>query len=71
MTHLTETSRLPLGAISIHRAVAAVLGAVAELRDRYAVYRTVRALDALSDRQLDDVGLTRGDLNDLRRHGLV
>jgi len=32
---------------------------------RYAQYRAARSLHALSDRQLRDIGITRGQINDV------
>ncbi|MFD1344684.1 DUF1127 domain-containing protein [Litorisediminicola beolgyonensis] len=37
--------------------------AATELRLRAEIHRTRRQLSALSDRELDDIGLTRGDID--------
>ncbi|MEL7349159.1 MAG: DUF1127 domain-containing protein [Pseudomonadota bacterium] len=66
MTHLTQTQRLPLGAITVHGLVDRFYAIAEQLRGAYAQYRTVRTLERLSPRQLDDIGLTRGDVEDMR-----
>lgn len=63
MAEINATSRVPFGAIATYGAVQAV----ANLRDRittwYAVRSTRKALNALSDRELADIGLTRADVD--------
>ena len=63
-----ETSRTaPFGAISIFRAVQGVssmLAAVAAWNDARV---TRKALSKLSDRELDDIGLCRGDIETITR----
>ena len=63
-----ETSRTaPFGAISIYRAVQAVsalLSAVANWNDARV---TRKALSKLTDRELDDIGLCRGDIERIGR----
>jgi uncharacterized protein YjiS (DUF1127 family) len=44
---------------------------IAALRAWLDTRRTERALSKLSDRELDDIGLTRGDINDIARGGSV
>ncbi|MFN3972997.1 MAG: DUF1127 domain-containing protein [Gemmobacter sp.] len=62
----TETTRpAPFGAITTYRFVAtlsAVLGALAAWNDARV---TRNALGKLSDRELDDIGLCRGDIDRL------
>jgi uncharacterized protein YjiS (DUF1127 family) len=63
-----ETPRTaPFGAISIFRAVqniSAVMTAVANWNDARV---TRKALSKLSDRELDDIGLCRGDIERIVR----
>jgi uncharacterized protein YjiS (DUF1127 family) len=54
---------LPLGAITTHRLVSGALDLVARFRAWNEKRRTVRILEGLSARQLDDIGLTRGDID--------
>ncbi|MGL6208208.1 MAG: DUF1127 domain-containing protein [Paracoccaceae bacterium] len=63
-----ELSRAaPLGAISIFRSVP-VFGAVAASLSTWNDARLTRkALGRLSDRELDDIGLCRGDVDTLGR----
>ncbi|MEM6972183.1 MAG: DUF1127 domain-containing protein [Pseudomonadota bacterium] len=53
---------LPLGAITIHRIVKAVTVLRENLVARISRQRTLRTLNALNDRQLEDIGLTRADI---------
>lgn len=63
-----ESSRAaPFGAISIFRAVQAVSGAFASLSVWNAARVTRNSLGRLSDRELDDIGLCRGDIETLGR----
>jgi uncharacterized protein YjiS (DUF1127 family) len=52
----------PFGAIAIHRTVGAVSDLLVAIRDWNNARRTVAALSRLSDGQLDDIGLTKGDI---------
>jgi uncharacterized protein YjiS (DUF1127 family) len=65
MAYLTDTSRA-LGGISLAQRL---IQLPTTLSARFASYRTYRAtlaqLSALSDRGLDDVGLTRGMIRDV------
>ncbi|MEM9783950.1 MAG: DUF1127 domain-containing protein [Pseudomonadota bacterium] len=54
---------LPLGAITIHRIVSAFSALRDRLAERISRQRTLRTLNALDDRQLDDIGLTRADID--------
>lgn len=54
---------LPLGAITIHRVIATVTALRDRVAERISRQRTLRALNALDDRQLDDIGLTRADID--------
>ncbi|HUS53835.1 MAG TPA: DUF1127 domain-containing protein [Thermohalobaculum sp.] len=53
----------PLGAITIHRTVGAVSDLFVAIRDWNNARRTVAALSRLSAGQLDDIGLSRGDIS--------
>ncbi len=62
-----ETSRAaPFGAIATFRAVQVVLSIVDTFRNWNDARMTRIALDKLSDRELDDIGLCRGDIDQIR-----
>lgn len=62
-----ETSRAaPFGAIATFRAVQIVLSVVDAIRTWNDARLTRAALDKLSDRELDDIGLCRGDIDNIR-----
>ena len=52
----------PFGAIAIHRTVGAVSDLFVAIRDWNNARRTIAALSRLNDGQLDDIGLSRGDI---------
>lgn len=63
-----ETSRpAPFGAIATYRAVTALSSAFAAVRGWNDARVTRKALSKLSDRELDDIGLCRGDIETLGR----
>ncbi|MFN3721642.1 MAG: DUF1127 domain-containing protein [Paracoccaceae bacterium] len=63
-----ETTRTaPFGAISIFRAVQGVGGMFAAVSAWNDARITRKALSKLSDRELDDIGLCRGDIDKLTR----
>ena len=63
-----ETSRpAPFGAITTYRAVNGVGGIVAAFKAWNDARVTRKALSKLSDRELDDIGLCRGDIEMLGR----
>ena len=63
-----ETSRpAPFGAISIFRAVQGVSGMFDMLSNWNDTRVTRKALGKLSDRELDDIGLCRGDIEMIGR----
>ena len=68
-TTYTRTAVAPFGAITVQRAVTALSGVVATLRAWNDTRRTIVALRALSAAQLDDIGLTRADIEDFGRNG--
>ena len=55
--------RRPLSLAPVSRAFARLSEGWAERAQRRETYR---ALDRLSDRELDDIGLTRADVDDMR-----
>ncbi len=59
----------PLGAVAIHRAVGALSGLVAAIREQNDARRTVAALRYLKADLLDDIGLTQGDFARFSRKG--
>ncbi|MCU0901201.1 MAG: DUF1127 domain-containing protein [Cypionkella sp.] len=64
----TETSRTaPFGAISIFRAVQGISGMIAAFNAWNDARVTRKALSKLSDRELDDIGLCRGDIETMTR----
>ena len=59
-----ETSRTaPLGAVSLFRSVEVVTGIFAVVSDWNDARVTRNSLHKLSDRELDDIGLCRGDID--------
>ena len=67
MANIETNTTVPFGAISTYRIVNAFDTAIATVAAWNAARRTTRALNALSDYQLDDIGLTRGDIADVAR----
>jgi uncharacterized protein YjiS (DUF1127 family) len=62
-----ETTRsAPFGAIATFRTVQFVLSIVDAFRTWNDARMTRIALDKLSDRELDDIGLCRGDIDQIR-----
>ena len=64
-----RTAVAPFGAITVHRVVTAVFSAVATLRSWNDTRRTINTLRTLSPAQLDDIGLTRGDIENFAHKG--
>lgn len=63
-----ETTRpAPLGAITTYRAIKTLSNAVAAFQAWNDARVTRNALSKLSDRELDDIGLCRGDLDVIGR----
>lgn len=63
-----ETSRpAPFGAISIFRTIQGVSNAVGMLAAWNDARATRKALSRLTDRELDDIGLCRGDIDQIGR----
>ena len=68
-TTRTQTQTLPFGAITVHRAVRAVESVVERVLAWQRTRRTVATLRRLSPAQLEDIGLTQGDIDDFSRTG--
>ena len=62
MAALPATQTAPFGAITLYRAVSALESLVTPLVRWNAARRTEKVLSGLSDRQLNDIGLVRGDI---------
>lgn len=63
-----ETTRpAPYGAITTYRAINALTNAIGALSAWNDARVTRKALNKLSDRELDDIGLCRGDLDFIGR----
>lgn len=62
MAHISETHVVPFGALTVHRIVTAVANVVTAFQRWNRTRLTVAELRRLSDRQLDDIGLTRADI---------
>ncbi len=63
-----ETTRpAPFGAITTYRTINAVTNAFGMLAAWNDARVTRKALNKLSDRELDDIGLCRGDIESARR----
>ena len=63
-----ETTRpAPFGAITTYRAISALSNAASVLASWNDARVTRSALSRLSDRELDDIGLCRGDIESIGR----
>ncbi len=60
--HTRRSGAVPLSTLIAWRLVQALEGAIAFLRNEWVVWRTRRALMALDDRQLADIGLSRAEI---------
>ena len=69
MTTTYTPAVAPIGASLTRRTVGALSAMVAAIRGWNDTRRTVAALRRLSEAQLDDIGLTRGDIQDMARRG--
>lgn len=66
-----ETTRpAPVGAITTFHLVQGIWTLVQKLRDWNEVRLTRHALDKLSDRELEDIGLCRSDIERIGKQGL-
>jgi uncharacterized protein YjiS (DUF1127 family) len=66
MSAIETTRSAPLGATSTYHAIQFVTRAVVAIKDWNDARVTRKALSALSDRELDDIGLCRGDIDHIR-----
>ena len=66
-TTFNSTTVAPFGAITVHRVISALLGMVATVEVWDQKRRTFNALRVLTAQQLDDIGLTRGDVASFSR----
>jgi uncharacterized protein YjiS (DUF1127 family) len=73
MSALTTTRPAPFGAITVYHVVDAIDHLLSALRARIVAHQTRRLLWTLTDDQLDDIGLCRGEIvavtRVLRRQG--
>ena len=67
MANVQNTNRVPFGAVATY----GVVQFVANLREKVTTWNHLRitrkALNALSDRELTDIGLTRADIDRVTR----
>lgn len=76
MAMIDVAQRAPFGAITTHRVVSGVYGALQSMRDtiqaRMDAAATARELGRLNPRMLEDIGLSAGDVVAMRvRAGLI
>jgi len=69
MTRTFSTPVAPFGAITAHRIVSAFDSVLRTFREWNDARRTVTILRGLSADQLDDIGLSRGDVETFARRG--
>lgn len=62
MAHTIATTAVPFGALTVHRIVTAASNAAVAFHRWNEARRTIAELRRLSPRQLDDIGLTRADI---------
>jgi uncharacterized protein YjiS (DUF1127 family) len=62
MTIVTTARPLPLGAVTVFQVVSFFDSAMASVSNWIVTRKTRNALMAISDKQLDDIGLTRADI---------
>ncbi|MEO0911506.1 MAG: DUF1127 domain-containing protein [Pseudomonadota bacterium] len=65
MAMIESPRTAPFGAISVYRAVSAVDALYTAFRNWAIARQTEKTLRALTDRELDDIGLSRGTIGDL------
>lgn len=63
MTTITATYAAPFGAITTYRVIHAIETAINSLITWNTHRKTFKMLNALSTQNLEDIGLTRADLN--------
>lgn len=69
MATTATSTRVPFGAITAHRLVSAVDAALVPVARWIEVRRTVKMLSELDDHRLDDLGLTRADIDEFAAKG--
>lgn len=69
MAMIETNNELPLGAITTHRIVAKLSETIAAVEGWIEARRTESVLRALSPEQLEDIGLTRADVETLAKSG--
>ena len=69
-TTFNSTTVAPFGAITIHRVLSALSGMAETVQAWDSKRRTMKELSALSAEQLNDIGLTRGDVAKFSRWDL-
>ncbi len=62
MTNPNLTRTLPFGALTVHTIVNVFAGLRESFRDWLRARNTLHELDRLTQAQLDDIGLTRADI---------
>lgn len=67
MAAVEMTRPAPYGAVTTYRAITGLTNAIAVLSAWNDARVTRKALNKLSDRELDDIGLCRGDIETLGR----
>ncbi|RED18676.1 DUF1127 domain-containing protein [Pontivivens insulae] len=65
MAMTTQTSVAPFGATAVYRFVTAIDRAVLKVRQWMIANETAEGLHQLTDRQLDDLGLLRANIDDV------
>lgn len=65
MAAIDTTRRAPFGAITTYRFTSVFDRMISAVSDWNDARVTRRALGKLSDRELDDIGLCRGDIDDI------
>ena len=70
MTDMSITPTAPFGAITAHRIISGFESMLETVRTWNEARRTVAILRSLSAAQLDDIGLTPADVEDMGRNGL-
>ncbi len=65
MSVIHQTRTIPTGARSIYVLTSLFENAVTSVRRRYSERQTRRVLSRLSDHELDDIGLTRAEIQHL------
>lgn len=65
MANFVTSRPAPFGAIFALRVVSIAENLILSIKDRIAQRQTVKILSSLTDRELDDIGLTRGDVHRL------